>query len=253
MNDATGIVPHTTRTPLAREIVAGCTTFGAMSYIVVVNPAIMSATGASVHDLITVTALAAAIGTLIMAIAARLPIALAPGMGSNVVFAQVVVVRMGMSYGTALTMVAIGAALFVLLSLTRLRERLVEGFPAAIRIGLQCGIGLFIAYLGLRSGGIIALGTHGRVQFASLRAPAHLLVFASILATPALVALRLPAALLLSIGAVTAAGLFVPGAGRSCAHAPAPRTSPNGRHCPRISCSRSTCASSPRTCSWCCR
>ncbi len=144
-----------------------------------------------------------------MAVLARLPIALAPGMGSNVVFAQVVVVRMGLSYGTALTMVLIGALLFVLLSLTRLRERIVLGFPAAIRIGLQCGIGLFIAYLGLRSGGIIASGAHGRVSFASLRDPVHLLVFASILATPALVALRVPAALLLSIGAVTIGGLFV--------------------------------------------
>ena len=194
---------------VSREIIAGCTTFGAMSYIVVVNPAILAATGASVHDLITVTALAAMIGTLIMALMARLPIALAPGMGSNVVFAQVVVVRMGMSYGTALTMVLLGGLLFVLLSLTRFRERLVQGFPDAIRIGLQCGIGLFIAYLGLRNGGIIAGGAHGRVAFGSLRDPSVLLVFASILLTPALMSLRVPGALLISIGAVTAAGLFV--------------------------------------------
>ncbi len=133
---------------VSREIIAGCTTFGAMSYIVVVNPQILSAIGAGVHDLITVTALAAMIGTLIMALMVRLPIALAPGMGSNVVFAQVAVVRLGLSYGTALTMVLIGGLLFVLLSLTRFREHLVQGFPSAIRIGLQCGIGLFIAYSG---------------------------------------------------------------------------------------------------------
>ena len=197
------------RTTVSREIVAGCTTFGAMSYIVVVNPAILSATGANVHDLITVTALAAMIGTLIMALMANLPIALAPGMGSNVVFAQVVVVRLGLSYGTALTMVLIGGLLFVLLSLTRFRERLVQGFPDAIRIGLQCGIGLFIAYLGLRNGGIIASGAHGRVSFGSLRDPFVLLVFVSILLTPVLMSLRVPGALLISIGAVTAAGLFV--------------------------------------------
>ncbi|WP_428374331.1 NCS2 family permease [Lichenicoccus sp.] len=200
---------------ISREVIAGFTTFGAMSYIVVVNPAILSATGANVHDLITVTALAAMVGTLIMALFARLPIALAPGMGSNIVFAQVVVVRMGLSYGTALTMVLIGALIFVCLSLTRFRDRLVQGFPEAIRLGLQCGIGLFIAYLGLKNGGIVMHDAHGGVSFASLRHPAILVVFLGMLFTPVLLALRIPGALLLSIVAVSIIGLFVPaGAGR---------------------------------------
>lgn len=196
-------------TTVSREVVAGVTTFGAMSYIVVVNPAILSVTGANLHDLITVTALAAMVGTLIMALLARLPIALAPGMGSNVVFAQVVVVRMGLSYGTALTMVLIGGILFVVLSATRFRERLVQGFPDSIRLGLQCGIGLFIAYLGLKNGGIVVHDVHGGLSFGSLREPAILLVFLGILATPVLLSLRVPGALLISIAALSLAGLFV--------------------------------------------
>lgn len=197
---------------VGREIIAGLTTFGAMSYVVVVNPAILSATGMDLHALIVTTALAAMVGTLMMALGANLPIALAPGMGSNIVFAQVVVLKLGVSYQTALAMVLVGGCLFVLLSVTRLRERLVQGFPDAIRLGMQCGIGLFIAYLGLKNGGLVVQGAHG-VSFGPLRQPAVMLVFLGMLGTPVLVALRVPGALLLSILAITLAGLLVPGAG----------------------------------------
>lgn len=192
------------------EIMAGLTTFGAMGYIIVVNPAILSATGASRADMIVVTALAAMAGSLLMAFLSRLPIALAPGMGSNVVFAQVVVVRMGLSYGTALSMVMVGAILFVLLSMSQLRHNIVRGFPETIRIGLQGGIGLFIAYLGLRSGGLVTADHAGNLGLGDLRSPAVLLVFLSVLITPALIALRVRGAFLLSIAFVTVAGLFVP-------------------------------------------
>jgi AGZA family xanthine/uracil permease-like MFS transporter len=196
---------------IGRELVAGFTTFGAMSYIVVVNPAILSATGMDLHALIITTALAAMVGTLIMALSANLPIALAPGMGSNIVFAQVVVLRLGVSYQTALAMVMTGGCLFVLLSVTRFRARLVQGFPDSIRLGMQCGIGLFIAYLGLKNGGLVVQGAHG-VSFGHLRDPAVMLVFLGMLATPVLTALRVPAALLLSIVVLTLVGLLVPGA-----------------------------------------
>ena len=204
-------IRHAGSTPF-REIVAGVTTFGAMSYIVAVNPAILAATGADRHDLIIVTALAACVGTLLMALLARLPIALAPGMGSNIVFAQIVVVRMGMSYGTALAMVLIGGVLFLVLSATRLRSRMVDGFPDGIRIGMQCGLGLFIAYIGLHGGGLIADGPHGPA-FGDLRTSGVLLVFAGLLATPVLLVWRVPGALLLSIVGITIAGLFVHGTG----------------------------------------
>ena len=194
---------------VGRELLAGLTIFGAMGYIVVVNPLILSATGADRHMLIVVTALAAMMGSLMMGLLGRLPIALAPGMGGNVVFAQVAVAGGGVSYGTALVMVLLGGILFTVFSATRLRERLVIGFPESVRIGLQCGIGLFIATIGLRNGGLLSPGGH----LGDLRQPAVLLSFAALLATPVLMMLRVPAALLLSILGVTAIGLVVPGPG----------------------------------------
>lgn len=191
------------------EVLAGFTTFGAMGYIIAVNPAILAVTGANRADMITVTVLAAMCGSLLMAFLSRLPIALAPGMGSNAVFAQVVVVKMGLSYGTALTMVLVGGILFTCLSLSNVRQHIVRGFPASIRIGLQAGIGLFIAYLGLRSGGLIVTDPAGGVAFADLRSPSVMVVFLSLLLIAALVAARVRGAMLLSILAVTVAGLFI--------------------------------------------
>lgn len=194
---------------IGTELLAGLTTFGAMAYIIAVNPAILAATGAGRADMITVTALAAMCGSLLMALFARLPIALAPVMGSNVVFAQVVVVRMGLSYGTALTMVLVGGILFTCLSLSNVRQHIVSGFPVSIRIGLQAGIGLFIAYLGLKGGGLIVNDAGGNIAFADLRSPSVMVVFLSLLFITALVAARVRGAMLLSILAVTVAGLFI--------------------------------------------
>jgi AGZA family xanthine/uracil permease-like MFS transporter len=193
---------------ISREFVAGLTTFGAMSYIIVVNPAILSAAGMNMHSLIITTALASMIGTLIMALWANLPIALAPGMGSNVIFAQVVVLQMGVSYQTAFTMVLIGGILFTILSLTRWRERIVRGFPDPIRLGIQCGLGLFIAYLGLKNAGLVSLA-HDRLSFGNIAEPAVMLSLIGVLATPMLLALRIPAAFLISIAALSIIGLFV--------------------------------------------
>ena len=196
---------------VSTEVVAGLTTFGTMSYVLAVNPAIMSASGMHVRSLIIVTALASMIGTLIMALWANLPIALAPGMGGNVIFAQVVVVKLGFSYHTALTMVLIGGVLFLILSATRIRERMVLGFPEPIRIGMQCGIGLLIAYIGLSNSGILSQ-INGQPSFGVLTSPPVLLAFIGMLATPVLVARRVPAALLVSIILITLIGIFVHGA-----------------------------------------
>ncbi|CAN5469301.1 NCS2 family permease [soil metagenome] len=196
---------------VGRECVAGLTTFGAMSYIVAVNPQILSAAGIDRHALIATTIIASALGSLLMALWARLPIALAPGMGSNIVFAQVVVVQLGMSYQVAFTMVFIGALLMTALSLSRWREKLVFGLPSSIKLGIQCAIGIFIAWLGLRSAGIVVT-TDGRVAVGDLSDPAVLLAMAGILITPVLVARRIPAALLISIVSITVIGLVLPSA-----------------------------------------
>ncbi|PZX13017.1 AGZA family xanthine/uracil permease-like MFS transporter [Palleronia aestuarii] len=194
---------------ISREVIAGLTTFGAMSYIMAVNPAILSAAGMDRQELIITTGLAAIFGCLVMALTANLPVALAPGMGSNIVFAQIVVIQLGVSYQTALTMVLVSGTLFLILSLTRAREQIVRGFPEAIRLGIQCGIGLFIAYLGLRNGGILVVGD-GSVSFGDLSRPAVLLTFLGLLVTPVLIALKIPAAFLVSIIGLTLIGLFVP-------------------------------------------
>jgi len=204
-------------TTVTRELVAGLTTFGAMGYVVVVNPHILAATGADPHALIVITALVAMAGSLLMGLIGRLPIALAPAMGSNVVFAQVAAKGVGVSYDTALVMVLLGGVLFTLFSATRLRERLVVGFPDAVRIGLQCGLGLFIAMIGLRNGGLIGAGGH----FGDLRQPAVMLSALAVIMTPVLMVRRVPAALLISIVVITLLGLVVPGPhGQALTHLP---------------------------------
>jgi adenine/guanine/hypoxanthine permease len=194
---------------VTREVVAGFTTFGAMSYILAVNPAILSAAGMDYSQLVIVTALASAIGTLIMALWANLPIALAPGMGNNIIFAQIVVLRLGVTPGVALAMVLVNAVLFLTLSLTGLREKIIRGFPGPIRLGIQSALGLFIAWIGLKNSGLLILH-ESSVAIAPLSTAATVFAYAAVLLTVLLVACRVPAALLASIVVVTLIGLIVP-------------------------------------------
>jgi AGZA family xanthine/uracil permease-like MFS transporter len=205
---------------VGREWVAGLTTFGAMSYIIAVNPMILSAAGIDRHALIATTIIASVIGTLLMALWARLPVALAPGMGSNIIFAQVVVLQLGVSYQTAFTMVLVSAVLMLALGLSRWREKVVLGIPPPIRLGIQCAIGLFVAYLGMKSGGLVVV-RDGATAFGNLADPTVLLTAVGVLAVPALVAARVPAALLVSIVVFTLIGFFVAGAnGKPMTQAP---------------------------------
>ncbi len=185
------------------------TTFAAMSYIVVVNPMILASTGMDRSALLLATVLSAVAGTLVMALWANLPIALAPGMGNNIVFAQVLVTQMGVSWRTGLAMVFLNGVIFLLISLTRWREKIIHAFPQTIKLGMQCSIGIFIAYLGLRNGGLVVADPRSLVAFASLSDPAALLAFIGIIVAPVLVVARIPGAFLISIVGITIAGLFV--------------------------------------------
>jgi adenine/guanine/hypoxanthine permease len=196
-------------THVSRELIAGLTTFGSMSYILAVNPAVLGVTGMDHAQLICVTALASMFGTLVMALWANLPMALAPGMGNNIIFAQVVVLHLGLSFRIALAMVFVNSLIFLALALSGWRERIIKGFPDPMRIGIQCGLGLFIAWVGLKSSGLLVLSKDS-VGFAPLTSAASLLAYAGLLITALLVALRVPAALLLSILAICAIGLLVP-------------------------------------------
>ncbi|AEK64143.1 Xanthine/uracil/thiamine/ascorbate permease family protein [Collimonas fungivorans Ter331] len=203
---------HGRGTTAGREMIAGMTTFAAMSYIIVVNPMILSSTGMDKQSLLLATVVSAAVGTLIMALWANLPIALAPGMGTNIVFAQILVGQMGVSWQTGLTMVFLNALIFLGLSLTRWRERIIAAFPEPIKLGMQCSIGAFVAYLGLKSAGLVVAVPGSVAGLGNLGDHAALLALGGIVATPLLVRWRVPGALLISIVAITIAGSFIHGA-----------------------------------------
>ena len=191
-----------------REIIAGLTVFGAMAYIVAVNPAILSAAGLDRHDMVMTTIAGAVAGTLLMALWARLPIALAPAMSSNVLFAQVVVQQAHVSPRTAFTVVLFSGLCFTALSLSQIRQRIIRGFPPSIVLGIQVALGAFIARIGLTTSGI-AVPTAQGLTFGSLSDPSVILSLAGVLLCAVLVVLRIPAGLLLAILTLTVAGLFI--------------------------------------------
>ena len=197
---------------IPRELTAGATTFAAMAYILAVNPAIMAGAGMDRGDLVGATALAAIFGSAMMGLSSNLPLAVAPAMGSNVVFTYVVVKQMGMPWQAALAMVAMTGALFLLLSLSRLRERVANDVPEALKVGIQAGVGTLIVFIGLRGAGFVVANPSTYVAMGSLASPSVLLTLFGLLLTPVLAVRRVPGALILSIAVLTLIGLFVPGA-----------------------------------------
>ena len=133
---------------LRKEVIGGITTFLTMAYILAVNPSILSATGMDAGAVFTTTCISAVVATLVMAIYAKLPFALAPGMGLNAFFAFTVVLTMGYSWQFALTAVMIEGLIFILLTVTGLRQHIVNAIPLILRRAISPGIGLFIAFVG---------------------------------------------------------------------------------------------------------
>ncbi|ERT63446.1 NCS2 family permease [Peptoniphilus sp. BV3AC2] len=145
-------------TTVKTEMVAGVTTFMTMAYILAVNPNILGATGMDSGAVFTATAIASMIGCVFMAILANYPFALAPGMGLNAFFAYTVVLKMGYSYETALTAVFIEGIIFILLSITNVREAIFNAIPINLKGAVSVGIGLFIAFIGLQNSKIVISG-----------------------------------------------------------------------------------------------
>ncbi|MGS0690213.1 NCS2 family permease [Shewanella sp. 30m-9] len=143
------------QTSLKQEVIAGLTTFLTMAYIIFVNPMMLADAGMDHGAVFVATCLAAAIGCLVMGLVANYPIALAPGMGLNAFFTYTVVGEMGYSWETALGAVFLSGICFLVLSLVRIREWIVNSIPMSLRIGIAAGIGLFLALLGLNSAGIV--------------------------------------------------------------------------------------------------
>jgi len=148
-------------TTLGREVTAGVTTFVTMSYIIVVNPAVLKAAGIPAEPAMVATIVTAIFGTLLMGFYANRPFAIAPYMGENAFIAYTVVQVLGYSWQAALASVFIAGVLFLLLTVVRLRQWLVEAIPSALRYSFAVGIGLFLTFVGLNETGIVMLGTQG--------------------------------------------------------------------------------------------
>ena len=144
-----------TKYKLRTELMAGLTTFLTMSYILAVNPDILSSTGMDKGAVFTATALASAIGTLLIAFLAKLPFAQAPSMGINAFFAFTLVMGMGYSWQAALAAVFVEGIIFILLTVFNIREQIVRCIPKNLRFAISAGIGFFIAFIGLKNAGII--------------------------------------------------------------------------------------------------
>lgn len=184
---------------LKTEIVAGITTFMTMAYILAVNPDILSATGMDKGAVFTATALSAIVATLFMALVAKLPFALAPGMGLNAFFAFTVVLGMGYSWQFALTAVFIEGIIFLILTAFNIRELIVNSIPLNLKHAVSGGIGIFIAFIGLKNAGVIVDNPATLVSLGSMKDPAAIVGLVGIVITGVLLARKTKGALLIGI------------------------------------------------------
>ena len=188
------------------ELLAGVTTFVTMAYIVFVNPAILSETGMPIAAVTVATCLCAAFGSVLMGALANYPLALAPGMGLNAYFTYTVVKGMGVPWQTALGAVFLSGVIFLLLTLGGVRQRLLAAIPYQLHAAVAGGIGLFIAFIGLRSAGIIVPSAATVVTLGDLHKPSTLLAVFGIVLIAVLQVLRVRAAMLIGVLGTTLVG-----------------------------------------------
>jgi AGZA family xanthine/uracil permease-like MFS transporter len=189
------------------EIVAGITTFVTMAYIIFVNPSILSETGMPIGAVTIATCLCAAFGSIMMGLLANLPLALAPGMGLNAYFTYTVVKGMGVPWPTALGAVFLSGIIFLLLTVTGLRQQLVAAIPQELHAAVAGGIGLFIAFIGLRNAGIIVPSATTTVTLGNLHNPTTALACLGILIIAILQVLRVKASMLIGVLITMAIGI----------------------------------------------
>ena len=188
------------QTTIRTEIVAGITTFLTMSYILAVNPTMFGELdGMPMGSVFTSTALAAIVGCLAMALIGKLPFGLAPGMGLNAFFVYSVCMGMGYSWQFALTAVLIEGLIFIVLTLTNVREAIVDAIPMSLRNAIGAGIGLFIAFIGLKSAGVVVDDGATLVALGDITSGSALLAFIGLIITGFLYARNVPGAILLGI------------------------------------------------------
>lgn len=198
------------------EITAGITTFMTMAYILIVNPITLGETGMDVNALFTATALSSIVGTLVMALYANMPFALAPGMGLNAFFAYTVVLGMGYSWEFALTAVFLEGLIFILLTALNIREAIINCIPMTIKKSISVGIGLFIAFIGLINSGIVNTGmvaveknilSGSVVKLGNIASPGPALTLIGIVVIGVLLAKNVKGALLIGMILTTIIGI----------------------------------------------
>jgi adenine/guanine/hypoxanthine permease len=189
------------------EILAGCTTFVTMAYIIFVNPAILHETGMPLAAVVAATCLCAGFGSVLMGVLANYPIALAPGMGLNAYFTYSVVKGMGVPWETALGAVFLSGVAFLILTAAGVRQMIVSAIPHELYAAVAVGIGLFIALIGLHNSGIVVANKDTLVSMGNLRNPETLLAIAGLLLIAGLMAWRVRGAILLGILGTTALGI----------------------------------------------
>lgn len=177
-------------TSIQTEFTGGLTTFLAMAYILFVNPQVLGASGMDPDAIYTATALSAIIGTLLMGLLANLPVALAPGMGINAFFTYTVVIGYGIPWETALTAVFISGVLFLALSFSGVREKIINGIPASLKLAVGAGIGLFIAFIAFKNVGIIIADEGNMIALGDLTNPETALAIFGLVVTVLLITLK---------------------------------------------------------------
>ena len=202
-----GLKAH--ETTVRTEALAGATTFLTMAYIIVVNPAILSEAGLPVAAVAAATCLAAGIGSLLMGFMANYPLALAPGMGLNAYFTYTVVLGMGVPWQTALGCVFISGVAFLLLTLVGVRQLIVRSIPKPLLAATAAGIGLFIAFIGLKNAGLVVASPATTVALGDLKTPTALLTLFGLVLISVLQARKVKGAMLIGILTLTVIGWFL--------------------------------------------
>lgn len=196
-------------TNIKTELLAGLTTFVSMSYILFVNPNVLGAGGMNKGAVFTATALASALGCFIMGIVANYPIATAPALGINAFFAYSVCIGMHVSWQTALASVFVASIIFVIITLLKLREKIIDSIPADLKSAISAGIGLFIAFLGLQNGGIIGANKDTLVSLGSLKSATVWIAIFGLIVTIILMIMRIPGAIFIGMVLTSIFGILI--------------------------------------------
>lgn len=195
------------QTTARRELLAGLTTFMTMAYVIAVNPRILADAGMPIQGVLFATCISSALATLVMGIWANYPIALAPGMSLNAYFTYSVVLGRGVPWRTALGVVFLSGLLFLILTLTNVRERIVNDIPDCLKYGTSAGIGLFIAFIGMRNAGMIVANQATFVGLGKIADPRFLLAAGGLVLIAILMARRVSGAILIGMVAIALAGI----------------------------------------------